>query len=147
MYSIEGKPNNRWNLDSYRIGVEGEKMFYSMISAYIQDFPKPDIEEKKGDGGKDFEYRGVRLQIKTNYKRVESRVEHLKLALKDIERADVFILMSLHVDGRGRFEGFVVKEGIRSKLRKSEKFYTPYIDNGDLNKSIKDLVAYICGFN
>ena len=82
-------------------------------------------------------------QVKTNYRKDRTRLEHLKLSGKDIERANLFVLMSLCVDGN-RFEGFVVKDNIKDKLRTSEKFHTPYIHNRDLNKSVKELVKYLC---
>lgn len=139
------KPNNRWNAASYALGMEGERLFYEVISAYIRDFPPPSetLYDGHGDGGRDFWYRGLTIQVKTNYRKDRNRLEHLKLSGKDIERANLFVLMSLCVDGN-RFEGFVVKDNIKDKLRTSEKFHTPYIHNRDLNKSVKELVKYLC---
>ena len=50
------KPNNRWNAASYALGMEGERLFYEVISAYIRDFPPPNetLYDGHGDGGRDF---------------------------------------------------------------------------------------------
>lgn len=139
------KPNNGWNPASYALGIEGERLFYEIISAYIGDFPLQNetLYNGHGDGGKDFLYRKLTIQVKTNHKKDRNRLEHLKLSRKDIERANVFVLMSLCIDNN-KFEGFIIKDDIKDKLRINEKFYTPYIHNKDLNKSVKDLVKYLC---
>lgn len=142
MYDTKDKPNNGWTKDSYKKGVEGEKGFYKVISQYIDNFPEPDLTPKiKGDGGKDFLYNSIKIQIKTNCKDNPKRVEHLKLSLKDIRRAHVFILMSICGEDI-KFEGWIRKDNIFDVLMDGI-YKTPYVPNKHLDKSISALVEYL----
>jgi len=142
MYDSRDKPNNGWTKDSYKKGIEGEIGFYELIREYIEDFPEPDLTQKRrGDGGVDFLYNKIAIQVKTNCKEDPKRIEHLKLSLRDIKRAHVFILMSI-CGTDIKFEGWMRKDNVFEVLMDGI-YKTPYVPNKHLDKSMSALVTFL----